>query len=203
MEYEDTDSDDESKLVIVDSEDSLAVPPRTRVRVRSAGAREAAFARMRKLNNEASKRSRLKRRIKQDSLEKTRQLLESHQVVLGNRVTKLHKIKEILNDACRSIWREDHVCECLSFYAKIKKILKEMADFPDISNHEIIKRSRMVRDTNLEEILGSSSTEISDMRPLKRGQEAAPGFTINTDLRSIKPDSPATAVWTFLNLCGK
>jgi len=259
MEYEEeTDSDDDTKLRIVDAADSLAVPPRALVRSLSVGAGEAAVTRplgaasdavesllllgqcpvfsssaadaqagqqqeagglrgsfpkyshqveqrmmvnyyqkMRERNNEASKRCRLKRRIKQDSLEKTRQLLESHQEALGNRVAKLHKIKDILNDACRSTGREDHVCECLSFCAKIKKIQKEMPDFPDLSNHEIIKKSRMVRDTNLEEILGSSSTEIADMRPLKRGprkQEAEPGFTINTDLRSIKPDSPATAV---------
>ena len=91
------------------------------------------------------------------------------------------------------------------FLCQDKKNQKEMPDFPDLSTHEIIKRSRMVRDTNLEEILGSFSTEIADICPMKRGprkQEAAPGF-INTDLRSIKPDSPATAVWTFLNQCDK
>ena len=60
------------------------------------------YQRMRERNNEASKRCRLKRRIKQDSLEKTRLLLESQQDLLKNRVAKLNKIRDILNMACRA-----------------------------------------------------------------------------------------------------
>ena len=52
------------------------------------------YQRMRERNNEASKRCRLKRRIKQDSLEKTRLLLANQKETLKNRVAKLHKIKE-------------------------------------------------------------------------------------------------------------
>ena len=62
------------------------------------------YQKMRERNNEASKRCRLKRRIKQDSLDKTKILLESHREALSHRVAKLHKIKNILNDVCRSVY---------------------------------------------------------------------------------------------------
>ena len=72
------------------------------------------YQRMRERNNEASKRCRLKRRIKQDSLEKTRLLLQSQQDVLKKRLAKLHKLKEILNNACRSTENAEG-CECAKY----------------------------------------------------------------------------------------
>merc|ERR1711953_856365 len=95
------------------------------------------YQRMRERNNEASKRCRLKRRIKQDSLEKTRMMLESHREALGQRVAKLHKIKQILSDACRGIGKDDKDCECLDYCAMIKAVHREMPEICDLSNHRL------------------------------------------------------------------
>jgi len=262
MDYEDTDSDDDNKLQIVESPQSGTLIPRTFMRSLSAGesimmsesnkefpsgannASDAVesllllgqgpvfsqqeckdfqiheehilngtfpkfsnpveqrmmvnyYQKMRERNNEASKRCRLKRRIKQDSLEKARMLLESHREALGQRVAKLHKIKQILSDACRCIGKDDKTCECLDYCAKIKATKREMPDMIDLSNHQLIKKSKLVRDTNLEEILGAQAQDFSDLRPLKRGprkQESDTGFTINNEATLIKPESPVGAL---------
>lgn len=155
------------------------------------------YQKMRERNNEASKRCRLKRRIKQDSLEKTRMMLESHREALGNRVAKLHKIKQILSDACRCIGKDDKGCECLDYCAMIKAANREMPDLLDLSNYRLIKKSKLARDTNLEEILGAQAQEFSDLRPLKRGprkQDLDTGFTINSEARLIKAESPVGAL---------
>jgi len=264
MEYDDTDSDDDNKLQIVESpQTSATLIPRTFIRSLSAGesclmmpesnrelqagsnnASDAVesllllgqrpvftqqepkerlvtrdsqlkgsfpkfsnqveqrmmvnyYQKMRERNNEASKRCRLKRRIKQDSLEKTRMMLESHREALGQRVAKLHKIKQILSDACRGIGKDDKDCECLDYCAMIKAVHREMPEICDLSNHRLIKKSKLARDTNLEEILGAQAQEFSDLKPLKRGprkQELDTGFTINSEPRLIKAESPVGAL---------
>eukprot|EP00091_Calanus_sinicus_P022825 TRINITY_DN7452_c0_g1_i1.p1 TRINITY_DN7452_c0_g1~~TRINITY_DN7452_c0_g1_i1.p1 ORF type:complete len:303 (-),score=52.37 TRINITY_DN7452_c0_g1_i1:152-1060(-) len=138
-----------------------------------------------------------KKRIKQDSLEKTRMMLESHREALGHRVAKLHKIKQILSDACRCIGKDDKSCECLDVCAMIKAANREMPDLLDLSNYRLIKKSKLARDTNLEEILGAQAQEFSDLRPLKRGprkQDLDTGFTINSEARLIKAESPVGAL---------
>ena len=150
------------------------------------------YQRMRERNNEASKRCRLKRRIKQDTLEKTRMMLENYQDVLKNRVSKLHKIKEILNDACRSSDKED----CLSFCSLIKNTQREMPDCREFSNQQLLAKSRFMRETNLEELVGAAAPDLSELPPLKRGPRKVDndiGFSINTDIL-IKPDSPGGAL---------
>jgi len=150
------------------------------------------YQRMRERNNEASKRCRLKRRIKQDTLEKTRMMLENYQDVLKNRVSKLHKIKEILNDACRSNDKED----CLSFCNLIKNTQREMPDYGQFSNQQLLKKSRFMRETNLEELVGAQAPDLSELPPLKRGPRKVDndiGFSINTDIL-IKPESPGGAL---------
>ena len=126
------------------------------------------YQKMRERNNEASKRCRLKRRIKQDSLDKTRILLESHREALSHRVAKLHKIKTILNDACRNIGEDP--CECREACNLIKCANREMPDLLDLSNCALLRKSRRVRETNLEELLANDSQHrLQDLRPLKRG----------------------------------
>ena len=150
------------------------------------------YQRMRERNNEASKRCRLKRRIKQDTLEKTRMMLENYQDVLKNRVSKLNKIKEILNDACRSNDRED----CLSFCNQIKSTQREMPDCREFSNQQLVRKSRFMRETNLEELVGAQAPDLTDLPPLKRGPRKVDndiGFSINTDIL-IKPESPGGAL---------
>ena len=78
------------------------------------------YQKMRERNNEASKRCRLKRRIKQDSLDKTKILLESHREALSHRVAKLHKIKNILNDVCRSMGQDKTKYNCRQVCGFIK-----------------------------------------------------------------------------------
>ena len=150
------------------------------------------YQRMRERNNEASKRCRLKRRIKQDTLEKTRMMLENYQDVLKNRVSKLHKIKEILNDACRSPDKE----ACLNFCNLIKNTQREMPDCREFSNQQLLRKSRFMRETNLEELVGAAAPDLSELPPLKRGPRKVDndiGFSINTDIL-IKPDSPGGAL---------
>ena len=148
------------------------------------------YQRMRERNNEASKRCRLKRRIKQDSLEKTRLLLESQQDVLKKRLDKLHKIKEILNNACRATGKEG--CECVKFCNMIKCAQKEMPDNNEYSNMQLIRKSRFIRETNLEEIIGAQGPDPNDLRPLKRGPRKVDNdFTIDADSLLMSPDSPA------------
>ena len=150
------------------------------------------YQRMRERNNEASKRCRLKRRIKQDTLEKTRMMLENYQDVLKNRVSKLHKIKEILNDACRSSDKE----ACLNYCNLIKSTQREMPDCREFSNQQLLRKSRFMRETNLEELVGAAAPDLSELPPLKRGPRKVDndiGFSINTDIL-IKPDSPGGAL---------
>lgn len=152
------------------------------------------YQRMRERNNEASKRCRLKRRIKQDSLEKTRLLLESQQDTLKKRVAKLHKLKEILNNACRST-ENANGCECNKYCNLLKTTQKEMVD-SEHSNMQLIKKSRFIRETNIEEIIGAQAPDLTDLRPLKRGPRKvdAVDFTIDADSMTIKPESPAGAL---------
>ncbi|XP_023327436.1 uncharacterized protein LOC111700673 isoform X2 [Eurytemora carolleeae] len=65
------------------------------------------YQKMRLRNNEASKRCRLKRRIKQESLEKTRLLLDRQRIILSQRLNRLNKIKLILGEACKELNTKD------------------------------------------------------------------------------------------------
>jgi len=256
MDYEETDSDDDNKLQIVESQPGLVLPTRPALirslsaldplrsgsdeydygdsevnsdavesllllgqqpvvapkngndeiggvktrRYRSNAAEQRMmvnyYQRMRERNNEASKRCRLKRRIKQDSLEKTRLLLESQQDLLKNRVAKLNKIRDILNMACRAAGNNAKNCECINFRTMIRNCHNEMPDESQYSNIQLIKKSRCIRETNLEEIIGANTPEMTDMRPLKRGPrkvDTDTNFSIDTDSMTIKPESPANA----------
>jgi len=153
------------------------------------------YQKMRERNNEASKRCRLKRRIKQDSLDKTRILLESHREALSHRVAKLHKIKNILNDACRGIGQDETLCDCRSACSLIKAANREMPDLMDLSNFSLLRKSRKVRDTNLEEELSAQDQHrLTDLRPLKRGprKQEDPAAILLAD--TLNPSSPSGAL---------
>ena len=152
------------------------------------------YQRMRERNNEASKRCRLKRRIKQDSLEKTRLLLANQKETLKNRVAKLHKIKEILKSACHATGNDASSAECLRYCNLIKCCQKDMSDSTDLSNLQLIKKSRFIRETNLEEIIGAQAPDLNDLRPLKRGPrkvDTDTNFTIDPESLILKPESPS------------
>jgi len=146
------------------------------------------YQKMRERNNEASKRCRLKRRIKQDSLDKTKILLESHREALSHRVAKLHKIKNILNDACRSMGKDDSQCDCRTACNLIKAANREMPDLLDLSNQALVYKSRKVRETNMEEVLGAEAqVRLSDMRPLKRGPRKQEDLTSKILVENLSP----------------
>ena len=152
------------------------------------------YQRMRERNNEASKRCRLKRRIKQDSLEKTRLLLANQKDILKNRVAKLHKIKEILKSACHATGNDASSAECLRYCNLIKCCQKDMPDCAELSNLQLIKKSRFIRETNLEEIIGAQAPDLNDLRPLKRGPrkvDTDTNFTIDPESLILKPESPS------------
>ena len=154
------------------------------------------YQRMRERNNEASKRCRLKRRIKQDSLEKTRLVLASQKDILKNRVAKLQKIKEILKNACHATGNDASSSECLRYCNLIKCCQKDMPDCSEFSNLQLIKKSRFIRETNLEEIIGAQAPDLNDLRPLKRGPrkvDTDTNFTLDPDSMILKPESPSSS----------
>jgi len=141
------------------------------------------YQKMRERNNEASKRCRMKRRLKQESLEKTKQLLEGHREALSDRIAKLQKFKGILNMACRH-GDEKGGCQCFKWVEEIKKANREMADFMSLSNGALIAKSRLARDVNIEQIWREDNDEldIPDSVPqtLQKTQSApANHFVIN------------------------
>merc|ERR1719225_2085526 len=149
------------------------------------------YQKMRERNNEASKRCRLKRRIKQDSLDRTKILLESHREALSHRVAKLHKIKNILNDACRSMGKDDSQCDCRNACNLIKAANREMPDLLDLSNQALVYKSRKVRETNMEEVLGvEAQMRLSDMRPLKRGPRKQEDLTTKILVENLQHNFP-------------
>ena len=75
----------------------------------------ARFRRMRDLNNLASKRCRLRKRQSREAGEIKRDVLQSLNEVLHDRVAKLKQIKELLWNACRSIDDRSNICDCLNF----------------------------------------------------------------------------------------
>jgi hypothetical protein len=151
------------------------------------------YQKMRERNNEASKRCRLKRRIKQDSLDKTRLLLESHREALSHRVAKLHKIKNILNDACRGMGHDDsQPCDCRSACGLIKAANREMPDLLDLSNRALVRKSRRARETNMEEVLGAEAQYcMTDLRPLKRGPRKQEDLATKLLVDQLSPASGA------------
>ena len=152
------------------------------------------YQKMRERNNEASKRCRLKRRIKQDSLDKTKILLESHREALSHRVAKLHKIKNILNDACRSMGQDETKCDCRQVCGFIKAANREMPDLLDLTNRSLVSKSRKVRETNMEEMLTNEAQhQLTDMRPLKRGPRKQDDFATQLLVDTLSP-SPSVAL---------
>ncbi len=99
---------------------------------------------MRERNNEASKRCRLKRRLKAESMESQANLLSMSNRLLKQRITRLEKIGAAFKEGVRRIQNKD--CHCLQMVAGLKKISTESPDVAGISNASLIRNSRGYRE---------------------------------------------------------
>jgi len=143
--------------------------------------------RMRERNNEASKRCRLKRRIKQESLDHTRKLLERHRSILKQRVVRLEKIKILLTEAYHQFANKsdsDGHCNCVSYCQKIWEIKDEISEKNDVSNEQLIRESTYLRKTNLEDMIGAEMSSESS-KPLRRGPRKIQEFDENVILQNL------------------
>jgi hypothetical protein len=125
------------------------------------------FQRMRERNNEASKRCRLKRRMKADSQEHQAHNLHMSNKFLRQRISKLEKICVVVKDGVKRIQSKD--CRCLETVAKMKKANMDSPDISNLSNKSLIESSRTYREQIIELIegggTGNSSGDEEPMTP--------------------------------------
>uniref|UniRef100_A0A0K2UA58 BZIP domain-containing protein n=1 Tax=Lepeophtheirus salmonis TaxID=72036 RepID=A0A0K2UA58_LEPSM len=116
------------------------------------------YQRMRIRNNEASKRCRLKRRLKAEQLESQNNLLTMSNKLLKQRILRLNKICHLLKD-CVNDFKEDEEgeeeeaeeanpskCSCFETVAAIKKFNRDTPDSTSLSNEELLAKSKLDRE---------------------------------------------------------
>ncbi|QQP50380.1 Uncharacterized protein FKW44_011372, partial [Caligus rogercresseyi] len=136
------------------------------------------YQRMRIRNNEASKRCRLKRRLKAEQLEGQHNLLSLSNKLLKQRIARLNSIVNLLKNCVKDLQEpegtegtEESPCTCLDTVAAIKKCNREGSDNSGLSTEELIDKSRLNRE--LEDVAESSSDD--EKKPkLSRSLSAQP-----------------------------
>ena len=78
------------------------------------------YQKMRERNNEASKRCRMKRRLKAVSLEGHLDLLSTTNEVLKNRLARMERLSEVFREAIRGI--QANGCQCSHAIEMIKRV---------------------------------------------------------------------------------
>jgi len=78
---------------------------------------------MRERNNEASKRCRLKRRLKAESLEGQLNYLSSANKMLKQRIVRMENISKVIKDGISKIQPKD--CNCLQTVALIQQVNRD------------------------------------------------------------------------------
>eukprot|EP00096_Caligus_rogercresseyi_P007313 TRINITY_DN25140_c0_g1_i1.p1 TRINITY_DN25140_c0_g1~~TRINITY_DN25140_c0_g1_i1.p1 ORF type:complete len:665 (+),score=255.38 TRINITY_DN25140_c0_g1_i1:164-2158(+) len=111
------------------------------------------YQRMRIRNNEASKRCRLKRRLKAEQLEGQHNLLSLSNKLLKQRIARLNSIVNLLKNCVKDLQEpegtegtEESPCTCLDTVAAIKKCNREGSDNSGLSTEELIDKSRLNRE---------------------------------------------------------
>ena len=107
---------------------------------------------MRERNNEASKRCRLKRRLKAESLEGQAQMLNMSNKILRQRIVRLERIKKVLKDGVKGINSKESSCQCVETVALIKKTNSECQDVSTLNNRSLIDNSRNCRFVKIQRI---------------------------------------------------
>ena len=78
------------------------------------------YQKMRERNNEASKRCRMKRRLKAVSLEGHLDLLTTTNEILRNRLARMEKLSDVFREAIRGI--QANSCQCSNAVEMIKSV---------------------------------------------------------------------------------
>lgn len=105
------------------------------------------FQRMRERNNEASKRCRLKRRLKAESMETQATLLQQCNRSLRKRVARMEKIYDIMQESVKLI--QTKKCQCSDAVTQIQRANSEEEQEKDKDNAEVIQESQKCRKVNI------------------------------------------------------
>jgi len=134
---------------------------------------EKRYKRTRFLNNEASKRFRLRKRTEKESVNVSRVVLQSVNGLLRQREQTLIKLKEILHQACLSGESKEEA------YRKLQEEIQKDANM-NISNQRLIRESVKLRTVPIITIAECEGIDAIFKRPMKKG----PGI-----LSQVKDDS--------------
>ena len=140
--------------------------------------------RMRERNNEASKRCRLKRRLKADTVEQQAHNLSMSNKFLRQRISKLEKICVVLKDGVKRIQSKD--CGCLDTVARLKKTNADCEDISNLSNRALIKSSVAQRTVNADFLAAAAQHEAVAAAP---APAAGPSPAVKEELPS-PPELP-------------
>lgn len=103
---------------------------------------------MRERNNEASKRCRLKRRLRAEGLENQCNNLLMSNKLLKQRITRLENIGALLKDGVKKI--QTTPCKCPETIALIREQRRKFPDISEMTNSTLIRNSRRYRELNYE-----------------------------------------------------
>ena len=116
---------------------------------------------MRERNNEASKRCRLKRRMKAETVEQQAHNLNMSNKFLRQRISRLEKICVVLKDGVRRIQSTED-CRCLDTVARIKQANADSHEDvgANLSNSALIKSSIAHRTVNADLLAGAAAPHL-------------------------------------------
>ncbi|XP_059095301.1 uncharacterized protein LOC131890048 [Tigriopus californicus] len=101
------------------------------------------YQRMRERNNEASKRCRLKRRLKAESLETQADILNTTNRYLKHRILKLERVSQLMKEGV--LQAKSGACQCSDIVAKAKQLQFEIPEPHGLSTSALIESSRSYR----------------------------------------------------------
>ena len=120
------------------------------------------YNRVRILNNQASKRFRLKRRKEKESVNVSRVVLQSVNGILRQREETLTKLKQILHQACMNGESKEEA------YKKLQEQIQKDANM-NISNQRLIRESVKLRTVPIITIAECEGLDAIFKRPMKKG----------------------------------
>ena len=128
------------------------------------------YERTRFLNNQASRRFRLRKRAETETVKAYSVVLQRVNVTLRKREETLRQLRDVLLEAY--INSKDSSGLDLAVYCERMRKISEKDPLPDISNHRIIRESREIRTALHSELAQYEGLNAIFYRPMKKG----PGF---------------------------
>ena len=135
---------------------------------------EERYHRTRLLNNEASKRFRMKRRAEAETLRVSSVVLNKVNRTMKARENTLLAMRKVLRKACSDINQNDNSCEeeldCLKLPERLNQIARKDPRM-DIPNQRLVNESKVIRNTPGLDLLELESQRLETFfrRPLKKG----------------------------------